>query len=888
MMALSRAAAVFFAVIAAIVASPATAQTVPCPYPFYQNQVLTAAQWNACIGIGMNALPTAGGTMTGKITLVPSNPSSAGLNMLPGGAPTSPLNGDVWTTVAGMFVRVSGVTYGPLAQSFAPEAVGAVADNSCTPASTDGTDNTVSLNAWAALTQNHLLNFTGTGCYRITGQINLPNAVIVGQAPNGVGAGGGSIFPLINFVPDNAAGGLTGNCVLNYIGNQTAIHALGILGSTTDTSYDDVCLNAKSNGIYDHSFIYGGGNGVTTEHGSGAGANVEVYDTSVVKSGLDGILSAAPNMKLSNLVASGANSDCIHYGGSQIILSGTSVVEGCGADGLNVTTADLVSVGTTYFDDCGKVTTGSCLEITESQTVSIGNNTFHRSGANQEGVTTTQSILLDGNIQSLSLSGNTYLSGNSNATVANRPDYAIEASSGTAIQGCSFMDAPTIMNNGFMGPNITAILGACSTGQPAPGSLIGLGTSSTNGTHMVTLATGSATSSLSVMKITLTSPCTVNLGANGDKGLDTGTLASASQYSFYLYQKRGGGNPSCIASASTTGPRFDLAFPPPDSSHCGNTPANAVAMTGYVTSGSPNLINLQSTSSNKIMLAIGAFQPGDYVTDCQGLLASGSQIQSFGVGNVNFIGTTSTSTNTISSVSWFGTAPQAGDLIGNSVTNAPLNKSSLPFITAIDSGCTPSPHCIVMSISSAQFATTGALVAAPQSSIVMTQNATGTATWNVPDTFYVYNDGFRRVATLSTCSATTCSGGASTNIVPYAQTGDRFDFNNFINDLVDAGLGNSDTTETLGSEIPSGLQVDWLASCVASAQTIIYAPTQSPGTPTAFTSGAPGYQVDTTAPASAWLADVMTNTSRQVHARASGSGTSLRCMTTGYKDTRGK
>lgn len=33
----------------------------------------------------------------------------------PGTAPTSPANGDVWTTSAGMFVRVNGTTVGPLA-----------------------------------------------------------------------------------------------------------------------------------------------------------------------------------------------------------------------------------------------------------------------------------------------------------------------------------------------------------------------------------------------------------------------------------------------------------------------------------------------------------------------------------------------------------------------------------------------------------------------------------------------------------------------------------------------------------------------------------------------------------------------------------------------------
>jgi hypothetical protein len=31
-----------------------------------------------------------------------------------GSAPTSPVDGDMWTTTSGLFVRVNGVTVGPL------------------------------------------------------------------------------------------------------------------------------------------------------------------------------------------------------------------------------------------------------------------------------------------------------------------------------------------------------------------------------------------------------------------------------------------------------------------------------------------------------------------------------------------------------------------------------------------------------------------------------------------------------------------------------------------------------------------------------------------------------------------------------------------------------
>ena len=48
------------------------------------------------------------------VTTVASSTSRAGLRLPHGSAPTSPVNGDMWTTTAGVFVRINGVTIGPL------------------------------------------------------------------------------------------------------------------------------------------------------------------------------------------------------------------------------------------------------------------------------------------------------------------------------------------------------------------------------------------------------------------------------------------------------------------------------------------------------------------------------------------------------------------------------------------------------------------------------------------------------------------------------------------------------------------------------------------------------------------------------------------------------
>lgn len=50
-----------------------------------------------------------------KIITSPSVIGSAPFNIPPGSAPTSPTNGDIWETSSGMFIRVNGVTVGPLA-----------------------------------------------------------------------------------------------------------------------------------------------------------------------------------------------------------------------------------------------------------------------------------------------------------------------------------------------------------------------------------------------------------------------------------------------------------------------------------------------------------------------------------------------------------------------------------------------------------------------------------------------------------------------------------------------------------------------------------------------------------------------------------------------------
>jgi hypothetical protein len=97
----------------------AYAQTSPNLSP---GQVPTNGQWNSYFAakqdyLGTPALPSGGGIMTGELTTAVPTTASAMFTMPPGVAPTSPVNGDMWMTTAGLFIRVNGSTIGPLGVS---------------------------------------------------------------------------------------------------------------------------------------------------------------------------------------------------------------------------------------------------------------------------------------------------------------------------------------------------------------------------------------------------------------------------------------------------------------------------------------------------------------------------------------------------------------------------------------------------------------------------------------------------------------------------------------------------------------------------------------------------------------------------------------------------
>jgi len=102
--------------LAALAPTAALAQSSP---GLVFGQVPTAAQWNSYFAakqdvLGFTPVNKAGDVMIGTLVTAPANASLTGFNITPGTAPTTPANGDMWTTSSGLFVQINGTTIGPL------------------------------------------------------------------------------------------------------------------------------------------------------------------------------------------------------------------------------------------------------------------------------------------------------------------------------------------------------------------------------------------------------------------------------------------------------------------------------------------------------------------------------------------------------------------------------------------------------------------------------------------------------------------------------------------------------------------------------------------------------------------------------------------------------
>lgn len=101
------------------------------------SQVPTAGQWNQYFTqkqdtLGYTPLNQAGGSMSGKLQTVAATNTAAGFSLLPGVAPVTPADGDLWITSTGLYARVLGVTIN-IPSDFATSSQGAKANSALQP-----------------------------------------------------------------------------------------------------------------------------------------------------------------------------------------------------------------------------------------------------------------------------------------------------------------------------------------------------------------------------------------------------------------------------------------------------------------------------------------------------------------------------------------------------------------------------------------------------------------------------------------------------------------------------------------------------------------------------------------------------------------------------------
>jgi hypothetical protein len=129
--------AIVFVIVGSIFfADFASAQSSP---GLVYGQVPTATQWNSYFAakqdvIGYTPLNKAGDTMLGELITNSPNASISGFNLPHGTSPASPVNGDLWTTSSGLFVRINGSTIGPLGTAACPTCAVINATNNFTAA----------------------------------------------------------------------------------------------------------------------------------------------------------------------------------------------------------------------------------------------------------------------------------------------------------------------------------------------------------------------------------------------------------------------------------------------------------------------------------------------------------------------------------------------------------------------------------------------------------------------------------------------------------------------------------------------------------------------------------------------------------------------------------
>jgi hypothetical protein len=182
---------------------------------------------NSVIAIGGNGCPNQlanGLILNGLLTTNASATSGAGLNIPPGTAPTSPNNGDFWSTSSGFYGRVNGATVGPFGTSTGGDTI--TSPNSTLSIGGTSTNTTLDINlgnanTWTALqTFGTHISIGGVTAAGATGTSN----VVFSNSPT-------LVTPALGTPASGVITNLTGSCT--NCGSNTVNSA----ASTTNSNY---------------------------------------------------------------------------------------------------------------------------------------------------------------------------------------------------------------------------------------------------------------------------------------------------------------------------------------------------------------------------------------------------------------------------------------------------------------------------------------------------------------------------------------------------------------------------------------------------------------------------------------------------------------------------
>lgn len=185
-------------------------------------------------------------SVTGKLTTAASALGGAGLNLPAGTAPSSPVNGDVWTTTSGLFAQINGGTVGPF--SAGGSAAGSNGQLQFNDMGAFGADATLTFDTVTKqLSIQNLIVAQAAGAYiTLNDTTGVVDSRKVSWYEDPVAMNGKGGFCLLTDAQTDPIAECAGTPTRNFL---SWVHTGSTIGSTTLFGGDDLELQATGNSI---------------------------------------------------------------------------------------------------------------------------------------------------------------------------------------------------------------------------------------------------------------------------------------------------------------------------------------------------------------------------------------------------------------------------------------------------------------------------------------------------------------------------------------------------------------------------------------------------------------------------------------------------------------